>query len=277
MRSRRLVSVLFILCALVACYAFAAGAEQPANVKPEAAADGDVIIYELVGDEVFPVYSALMGVGEERVFLGGVVSGDVAVPMPLENLRWTTNRWDVARIAGQTRESDVIRGSHVTVEARGEGDATLKAELDDGSAWATCAIYVQNSPVPVEEVRINKEEISILDGYTDVLTASVMPPHADFRHLTWHSSNPEIVDIDPTTRTGNRVRLLTAGLQPGTAYISAVSNYSGGRGEVRQSATCTVHHTVEGPRSVEGGCNAGGSFAAAGLLLAVPLLFFLRR
>ena len=271
MRSRRLVSVLFIFCALVACYAFTAGAEQAVNVYP--AADGDVIIYELVGDEVFPVYSALMGVGEERVFLGGVVSGDVAVPA---NLSWTMNRWEVARIAGQAAEGDIISGSRVTVEAWGEGDATLKAELG-GKEPVECKIYVQNSPVPVEEVRINKEEISILDGYTDVLTASVMPPHADFRHLTWYSSNPEIVGIDPTTRTGNRVRLLTAGLQPGTAYISALSNYSGGRGGERKSAVCTVHHTVEGPRSVEGGCNAGGSFAVAGLLLAVPLLFFLRR
>lgn len=230
----------------------------------------------MVNDKPLPVYSALMGLGEARELLGGVVSGDVAAPKPIQDLNWTVGDWNIARIAGQTKDGEPIRGNRVTVEARGEGTTTLTARLDDGES-ATCDIYVQNSPVPVEEVRINKEEISILDGYTDVLTASVMPPHADFRHLTWHSSNPEIVDIDPTTRTGNRVRLLTAGLQPGTAYISAVSNYSGGRGEVRQSATCTVHHTVEGPRSVEGGCNAGGSFAAAGLLLAAPLLFFLRR
>jgi uncharacterized protein YjdB len=131
--------------------------------------------------------------------------------------------------------------------------------------------------VPVEEVTIDKEEIGILSGYTAELTASVLPPQADIRHITWYSSNPEIVAIDPTMRTGNRTRLLTAGLYTGTAIISAVSNYSGGRGEERPAATCIVRHYVEGPRSTEGGCSAASAPGLLGLLLLVPLLLFLKK
>ena len=129
-----------------------------------------------------------MGLGEARELLGGRLGGrgraETYTGSELDG--W---RLEHRRDSRQTKDGEPIRGNRVTVEARGEGTTTLTARLDDGES-ATCDIYVQNSPVPVEEVRINKEEISILDGYTDVLTASVMPPHADFRHLTGTRRTP---------------------------------------------------------------------------------------
>ena len=285
MLTKRFLPAFFILCVLLVGCAFATSSGQPKTSLPFTVIAADVenvvVIYEGEEDERRPLYAVLMGVGEERTLKGLVVSGDVVTSgiITSRKILWTTDNWGVAKIAGQERESDVMRGSQIVVQALGEGTATITAvsEEDPTAVPETCVVYVQNAPVPVEKVQINKEEIGILSGYTDELTASVLPPHADMRHITWHSSNPEIVAIDPTMRTGNRTRLLTSGLHTGTAIISAVSNYSGKRGEARLFATCTVRHYVEGPRSTEGGCSATSAPGILGLLLLTPLLLFLKK
>ncbi|MFA7620327.1 MAG: Ig-like domain-containing protein [Aminobacteriaceae bacterium] len=279
MFSKRFFIALVILCALTAGLAFASNGGDTGNTAPKVviSAVGDVVIYEEGAEQ--PLYALLMGVGEEyeNRILGGIIVSDDEPPVPFP-LLWTTSDWQVARIAGQTGPNDVIVGDWVVIEAMSEGTATITAcHPEEEENFATCMVYVQNPPVPVEKVIINKEEIAIFHGYTGELTASVLPPHAEFRHLTWHSSNPEIIQIDPATRTGNRVRLLTTGLHPGTAYVSALSVYTGGRGKERIAAQCTVHHYVEGPAEVEGGCSAQGLATPAILLLLSPLLFFLKR
>jgi len=276
MLTKRFLPAFFILCVLLVGCAFATSSEQPKKNLPFTviAADVDeVIIYE-GDDEERPLYAVLMGVGEERA-IKGLVSGD---NVTTQRILWTIDNWGVARIAGQENAGDAIEGNEIAVEAWGNGTATITAtSVQDPTVSEVCTVYVQNSPVPVVEVTINKEEIGILSGYTDELTATVLPPHADLRHISWHSSNPEIVAIDPTMRTGNRTRLLTAGLYTGTAVISAVSNYSGGRDSERPYATCMVHHYVEGPRSTEGGCSAASTPGLLGLLLLAPLLLFLKK
>lgn len=277
MLTKRFLPAFFILCVLLVGCAFAASSEQPKKNLPFTviAADVDeVIIYE-GDDEERPLYAVLMGVGEERA-IKGLVSGDNVTS---QRIRWTIDNWGVARIAGQENEGDEILGTEITVEAWGNGTATITAisDQDPTAPPEYCTVYVQNSPVPVEKVTINKEEIGILSGYIGELTASVLPPQADNRYITWYSSNPEKVAIDPAWRTGNSTRLLTAGLDTGTAIISAVSNYSGGRGGERPYATCMVHHYVEGPRSTEGGCSAGSAPGLLGLLLLAPLLIFLKK
>ncbi len=280
MFSKRFFIALVILCALTAGVAFASNEEG--RTAP-AIADGDIVIYEIVDDKIQQLFSILMGVGEERKLKAGVAeeSEDGKVTIIPERVFWRTDNWEVARIAGQTFGDEIIDGSEVMIEAPGgEGVARISVyeDLEELEEVAYCMVYVQNPPVPVEEVKINKDEIAIFHGYTGELTASVMPPHADLRHLSWHSSNPEIIEIDPATRTGNRVRLLTTGLHPGTAYISAVSNYRGGRDNREPAyAQCTVHHYIEGPAETEGGCSAQGLATPAILLLLSPLLFFLKR
>ncbi len=280
MLSKRFLPAFFILCVLLVGCAFATSSEQPKENLPKSviAAVESLIIYE--GNDVDkPLYAVLMGVGQERE-IKGIVSGDNITNF---NILWNTDNWNIARIAGQERDGDEIKGNQIIIEARASGTAkiTAKSEADPTFEEQICMVYVQNSLVPVEKVLINKEEIGILSGYTAELTASVIPPHTDFPgsegFITWYTSNPETVQIDPTTKRGNRVRLLTSGLQTGTAYISAVSDYSGGRGETRPAATCTVHHYVEGPRSTEGGCSAGSTSGLLALFLLAPLLLFLKR
>ena len=276
MLTKRFLPAFFILCVLLVGCAFATSSEQPKTNLPFTVIAADVekvIIYE-GDDEERPLYAVLMGVGEEKV-IKGIVSGDNVTN---QRISWTIDNRAVARIAGLENETDAIEATQITVEAWGNGTATITAtSVQDPTVSEVCTVYVQNSPVPVEEVTIDKEEIGILSGYTAELTASVLPPQADIRHITWYSSNPEIVAIDPTMRTGNRTRLLTAGLYTGTATISAVSNYSGGRGEERPAATCIVRHYVEGPRSTEGGCSAASIPGLLGLMLLAPLLLFLKK
>ena len=274
MLSKRFLPAFFILCVLLAGCAFATSSEQPkddAIPNPPGAISASSILDIAVEDVAIvdpananaPLYAVLLAVGEEKQ-LGVVVSPDNATN---PRVTWTSSNEGVVRV-------------HQTglLEARAQGDARIVATSQENEEISEyCDVYVANSPVAVTTVEIDRSEIGILSGYTDELTARVLPPHADLRHISWHSSNPEIVAIDPTMRTGNRTRLLTAGLYTGTAIISAVSNYSGGRGETRPAATCTVRHYVEGPRSTEGGCSAGSTSGLLGLFLLAPLLLFLKK
>jgi hypothetical protein len=274
MLTKRFLPAFFILCVLLVGCAFAASSEQPKDeVFPESpgmitsSAILDVAVENISivdpANANAPLYALLLAVGQEKQ-LGVVVSPDNATN---PRVTWTSSN-----------ESVVLVHQTGLVEAKAGGDARITAtSQENAGVFEYCDVYVANAPVPVTEVKINKEEIGILSGYTDELTATVLPPHADLRHISWHSSNPEIVAIDPTMRTGNRTRLLTAGLYTGTAIISAVSNYSGERGGERPFATCMVHHYVEGPRSTEGGCSAASAPGLLGLLLLAPLLFFLKK
>lgn len=274
MLTKRFLSVFFILCVLLVGCAFAASSEQPKDealpgspgmITSSAILDVAVENISIVdpANANAPLYALLLAVGQEKQ-LGVVVSPDNATN---PRVTWTSSN-----------ESVVLVHQTGLVEAKAGGDARITAtSQENAGVFEYCDVYVANAPVPVTEVKINKEEIGILSGYTDELTATVLPPHADLRHISWHSSNPEIVAIDPTMRTGNRTRLLTAGLYTGTAVISAVSNYSGGRDSERPYATCMVHHYVEGPRSTEGGCSAASTPGLLGLLLLAPLLLFLKK
>ena len=274
MLTKRFLPAFFILCVLLVGCAFAASSEQPKDgALPES--PGTISASEILDVAVediaivdpentnTPLYALLIAVGEEKQ-LGVVVSPDNATN---PRVTWTSSNEGVVRVL-QTG----------LLEARAEGDARITATSQENEEISEyCDVYVANAPVAVTEVKIDRSEIGILSGYTDELTATVLPPHADLRHISWHSSNPEIVAIDPTMRTGNRTRLLTAGLYTGTAIISAVSNYSGGRDKTRIAGTCTVRHYVEGPRATEGGCSAASAPGLLGLLLLAPLLLFLKK
>ncbi len=274
MLSKRFLPAFFILCVLLVGCAFATSSEQPKDEvlpNPPGAIGASSVLNIAVQDVSIvdpanadaPLYAVLLAVGEEKQ-LGVIVSPDNATN---PRVTWASSNESVVRV-------------HQTglLEARAEGDARITATSQENAGISEyCDVYVANAPVAVTEVKIDRSEIGILSGYTDELTASVLPPHADLRHISWHSSNPEIVAIDPTMRTGNRTRLLTAGLYKGTAIISAVSNYGGTRGGERKFATCTVRHYVEGPRSTEGGCSAGSTSGLLALFLLAPLLLFLKR
>lgn len=102
-----------------------------------------------------------------------------------------------------------------------QGTATITATA--GGQSATCIVTVKMKTIDVSSVTLDKTEITLIEGDSMTLTATVMPDNATDKTVTWTSSDNNVATIDAGT-----VRAIAEG----TATITATA---GGK-----SATCTV-------------------------------------
>ena len=112
-----------------------------------------------------------------------------------------------------------VTGGKVT--ALSEGTSTITASCSGKSA--TCAVTVQKKVIPVTSVSLSKSSLSLVEGESSTLTATVSPSDATDQTVTWTSSNTAVAKVD-----GGKV----TAVKEGTATITASC---GGK-----SATCTV-------------------------------------
>ena len=111
------------------------------------------------------------------------------------------------------------------VTAQSEGTATITAKA--GDKMAVCEVTVIYSDVT--SVTLNESSLSLAEGGSATLTATVLPASAD-QTVTWSSSNEAVASVDENG-------VVTA-VSEGTATITATA---GGK-----TATCTVTVTNEG-------------------------------
>ncbi|MDE5996997.1 MAG: Ig-like domain-containing protein, partial [Muribaculaceae bacterium] len=98
------------------------------------------------------------------------------------------------------------------VTAVKEGTATITASC--GEHTATCAVTVAAKVILVTGIILDKTELSLTEGDTATLTATVIPDNATDKSVTWISSDSTIASVDSE---GN----VTA-INAGTAIITAV-------------------------------------------------------
>ena len=123
-----------------------------------------------------------------------------------------------------------------TVDGNGDvtavkaGEATITATVGETENYqagsATCQVTVL-APVPVSSVTLDKTSVTVTEGESGQLTASVNPSNAANKKVTWSSSSPETVSV---TQDG-----FFRGLKPGTATITAASV-----ADPTKKATCVV-------------------------------------
>ena len=123
-----------------------------------------------------------------------------------------------------------------TVDGNGDitavkaGEATITAQVNETENYqagsATCWVTVL-VPVPVSSVTLDKNSVTITEGESGQLTASVSPSNAANKKVTWSSSNPETVSV---AQDG-----FFQGLKPGTATITVTSV-----ADNTKKATCAV-------------------------------------
>ncbi|RXE59077.1 Ig-like domain-containing protein [Acetivibrio mesophilus] len=102
------------------------------------------------------------------------------------------------------------------VTAKKSGTAVITAvSSKDPSIYATSSVIVIT---PVTSVEIDKSKLEIKAGYTDKLTAKVLPETASYKGITWTSSDESIVRI---SQSGE----VTA-VNIGTAVVTASSIYN---------------------------------------------------
>ena len=110
-----------------------------------------------------------------------------------------------------------------------KGSATITATTANG-VKATCKVTVTPAPVEVTGVSLNKSTMSLAEGTTGRLTATVKPSDATNDSVTWSSSNTSVA----TVSSGGTV----TAKREGTATIT-VTTYNG------KTATCKVTVTPE--------------------------------
>ena len=128
---------------------------------------------------------------------------------------WSSDKTEIATVDGT--------GKVTAVKA---GEAVITVTTEDGGKTATCKVTVKAKAVNVTEVTLDKTELTLTEGETETLTATVRPDNADNRKVTWSSDKTDVATVDGAGR-------VTA-VKAGEATVT-VTTEDGGK-----TATCRV-------------------------------------
>ena len=158
---------------------------------------------------VDPAEYAFSNIGDKYV-LNAVVSPADATN---QRLTWTSDNEAVATVS-----------SDGEVTAKGNGVATITVITQDQNKTATCAISVAQKVIGLS---LDRTSITLNEGESEVLVATIIPVNANEKNVTWKSSNESVASVDNT----GRVMAVSKGL----ATITVMSNDESG-----ESASCSV-------------------------------------
>lgn len=112
------------------------------------------------------------------------------------------------------------------VTALSKGTATITASSNDGSGkHASCSVNVKRL---VSSITLEKTSMTIYNGQTVAIIATVNPEDANNTELTWNSSDPSIAVVSSSSG-------ILTGISRGNTTITATANDGSGT-----SATCEV-------------------------------------
>ena len=141
-----------------------------------------------------------------------------------QRVRLTSSDSEVLLLGEERARTVTLKAGEIPVLAMAVGTATLSVETLDGGYKASCAVTVKEGTVRVSAITLSPDELSMLAGDTPVqLTATITPPNATEKSLSWISSDEKVA----TVQDG----LVTA-VGEGEAVISAIArDGSNTRGE----------------------------------------------
>ena len=128
---------------------------------------------------------------------------------------WSSDKTEVATVGGD--------GMVTAVKA---GEAVITVTTEDGGKTASCKVTVKAKAVSVTEVTLDRAELTLTEGETETLTATVKPDNADNRKVTWSSDKTDVA----TVGGDGRVTAVKAG-----EAVVTVTTEDGGK-----TATCAV-------------------------------------
>lgn len=132
-----------------------------------------------------------------------------------KSVSWSTNNSNVAVIA-----------TDGTVIAKKAGTATITIKTADGGKTATCRVTVKEAKTDVTGVTLSMSTMSLEEGYSCNLKATVSPSNATDKSVSWSSSNPSVATVSSDG-------IVTA-KGAGTATITVKTN------DGNKTATCSV-------------------------------------
>ena len=168
--------------------------------------------------EEVPVASITIGQTTAEMIIGETVQL-TAIITPSnateKSITWSSSKLSVATIS-----------SSGLVTAIAEGQSTVTASA--GGKSATCTVIVSKGVVAVTSVTLNKTEIALIKGASELLIPTVNPADATDKTVTWTSSDAKVASVDSNGKV--------IAIGGGSAVITAKAG--------NQQATCTVSVTV---------------------------------
>ena len=149
---------------------------------------------------------------------------------PLGNVKTAEVRKSVIWKSSNEQVCTVSEAGLVT--ATGVGTAVVTVTTVDGGHTATCTVKVIQH---VKDITLNKNNVSLKVGESDLLKVTVNPANADNKSVIWSSSNEQIATVDAN---GN-----VKALKAGEAWIKAVSEDNA---QAKDSCLVTVIQPVTG-------------------------------
>ncbi|WHI58997.1 Ig-like domain-containing protein [Mammaliicoccus lentus] len=119
------------------------------------------------------------------------------------------------------------------ITAKTEGSADIKVTTKDGGKTAKCELTVEKAVVNVTGVKLDKSTLSLEEGATGNLVATVEPSTATDKTVTFASSDKEIATVDNKGK-------VTA-VKPGSADITVTTK----DGSKTDTAKVTVNAVKE--------------------------------
>ena len=98
---------------------------------------------------------------------------------------WSSDKTEIATVDGAGR-----------VTAVKAGEAVVTVMTEDGGKTVSCKVTVKAKAVNVTDVSLDRTELTLAEGETETLTATVRPDNADNRKVTWSSDKTEVATVD---------------------------------------------------------------------------------
>ena len=146
--------------------------------------------------------------------------GDTETLTPTISPENATNK----TISWSSSNKDVATVKDGTITAIKKGEATITAKA--GGKTAACTITVQTKKVSVTGVSLDNTSLSITEGDTKALKATVTPSNATDKSLSWSSNKTSVATVSSSGT-------VTA-IAPGSATITVKTNDGG------KTATCSI-------------------------------------
>lgn len=110
----------------------------------------------------------------------------------------------------------VVSVTNGNITAVSAGTATVTVTTSDGGKTSTCVVTVNENYVSVVGISLDKTTLTINEGATAVISATITPDNATDPSITWTSSAPSIATVDANG--------VISAHTPGTAVIVATSS-----------------------------------------------------
>ncbi|MDR1381202.1 MAG: Ig-like domain-containing protein [Tannerella sp.] len=171
---------------------------------------------------VSPLYVKVTGIHVEPSAHTMDIGEDVRLSVRIEPSNATSGEVIWYSKDSRIATVDVATGLVRAVAAGRVAVVAMAGENEDISD--SCVITVTPAYIPVTEIVLDRTEVTLTEGGTVRITATVTPADATDRTVTWTSLHPDIATVDGD---GNVVAVL-----PGTATVTAQAG--------DKSAACTV-------------------------------------